>query len=141
MKIIIEESFGVVPLRHQKGDWQVFIILHKKGHHWSFPKGHPNQGEDPKQSAIRELQEETALSVEKILQEESLVESYSFYRDKCKVQKTVYYFPAIVSGEASLQEEEIQDGKWVSFDEAKKILTYSETRHICDKVQSFLTKK
>lgn len=135
MAIVYEESFGIVPLRHTDDEWTVFIILHKHGDHWGFPKGKADDGEHPLESAKRELEEETGLVVEKLLQEEPITEQYSFYRANRKVEKKVHYFPAIVSGALLLQPEEIRDGKWLTFDEAKKQLTFAEAKKLCRTIE------
>jgi len=138
MAIVNEESFGIIPLRHSGDEWSVLIILHKHGNHWGFPKGKPDEGEAPIESAIRELEEETGLKVERLLQEDPIVESYTFYRGKDKVYKIVSYFPGVVSGALLLQPEEIRDGKWVHIEEANEVLTFQEAKNICDKVQQSL---
>jgi bis(5'-nucleosidyl)-tetraphosphatase len=128
---IKEDSFGVIPLQQKGAYWQVLLILHKGGRHWAFPKGRGNPGESPLESAKRELQEETGLEVEKLLQEEPLVERYEFRRKKEVVTKTVQYFPALVKGEVRLQPEEIQDAKWVPLKEADAHLTFREAKEMC----------
>ena len=130
-----EESFGIIPLRHTGDEWTVFIILHKHGNHWGFPKGKGDHGEHPLESAKRELKEETGLTVEKLLQEEPISEEYTFYRHSKKVQKNVHYFPAIVSGALLLQPEEIRDGKWLPFQEAQEQLTFEEAKKVCRKIE------
>lgn len=140
IKTIKEESFGVIPLKHENGQWFVLLILHLGGRHWAFPKGRGNQGETPQESASRELLEETGLLVEKFLQEMPLTESYSFHRAQNEiVSKTVHYFPSIVKGELKLQEEEIRDAKWVPLKEAVKHLTFKEARWMCQELMNHLT--
>lgn len=135
METIREESFGIIPLRHFNTDWEIFIILHKQGNHWGFPKGKADRGEQPLESAKRELKEETGLKVENLLQEEPISEQYTFYRSGKKVLKQVHYFPAVVSGALFLQPEEIRDGKWLTFEEAYYQLTFNEAKQICLKIQ------
>ena len=55
-----EFSFGIVPLQCVNEQWQVLLVQHQAGH-WAFPKGHAEIGEEPKQTAERELLEETGL--------------------------------------------------------------------------------
>ena len=45
-----------------------------------------------------------------------------------KILKTVSYFPALVSGTPIFQEGEICEGRWLKFEMAMKILTFSEGR-------------
>lgn len=134
MNLLKEESFGIVPLKEENGIWYVFLILHKQGRHWGFPKGRGEQGEDPKTSAIRELKEETNLDIVRFIQETPFIENYLFRKRGKKTLKTVHYFPALVSGELYLQPEEIRDGKWVPLKEAHLHLTFKEARSICDHV-------
>ncbi len=116
--------------------WKVFLIQHKKGSYWSYPKGKPEDGEAPKESAVRELKEETNLSVEQFLELDPLVEQYSFMRDEMMIDKTVTYFLAIVSGALLLQPDEILDGRWVPLGEAEKLITFEESKRICKKLKN-----
>ncbi|HSX03642.1 MAG TPA: NUDIX domain-containing protein [Rhabdochlamydiaceae bacterium] len=134
MHIHKEESFGIVPLKEEQGIWMVFLILHKQGRHWGFPKGKRQGDEDAKTSAIRELKEETNLDIVRFLQETPFIESYLFRSKGKKILKTVHYFPAVVSGDLKLQEEEIRDGKWLPLKEAHQQLTFKEARSICDHI-------
>lgn len=129
--MIEEESFGIIPLRQTQSEWYVLLIRHQKGRHWAFPKGHGNPGETPLQSATRELKEETNLDIERLLQEHPLTEDYQFYLKKDIVHKKVSYFPAVVKGDLVLQEEEIQDAKWVLLEEAASHLSFKESQAMC----------
>lgn len=126
-----EESFGVVPLSKEQGKWRIFLILHIAGRHWGFPKGHSNPGESPLDAATRELREETGLSIVALVRKEPFVETYRFSRKGKPISKTVQYFAAEVEGEVALQPEEIRDGRWFSFKEALRILSFQEARAIC----------
>ena len=124
------ESFGIIPLRKIDGEWKVFLILHKEGHHWGFPKGRKNPGEDHFQAAQRELLEETGLRISKLLQTDPVVENYGFRHQGNPKQKRVYYFIAEVEGEIVLQPEEIREGKWFLLAEALEILSFAQARTI-----------
>ena len=130
-----ESSFGIVPLRQVEGEWNLLVILHKHGNHWGFPKGNAEPGEAPLESATRELLEETGLKVEKLLTIEPIIEHYSFNREGSRVNKTVQYFPAIVSGVFNLQPEEIRDGRWVTFSQACNLLTFDEAKALCTHIE------
>lgn len=124
------ESFGVVPFRQDAGVWQVLLILHKQGNHWGFPKGKANPGETPLQSASRELKEEVGLEISELLSPVPVMEQYQFRHKREKIFKIVQYFPSFVRGEIRLQEEEIRDAKWLSFNEALDRLSFKEARHV-----------
>jgi bis(5'-nucleosidyl)-tetraphosphatase len=138
MTVIEEESFGVVPLSEQKGEWKVFLILHKEGNHWGFPKGRKNPGETPIEAAAREVEEETGLKVVRFLKEIPFTETYKFRRRGTVISKSVHYFPALVSGEFIPQEEEIREGKWLSLKDAMNQLSFKEAKSVCKEVTNLL---
>jgi 8-oxo-dGTP pyrophosphatase MutT (NUDIX family) len=133
------ESFGIIPLAKVQGTWKVLLILHKEGSHWSFPKGRKNEvNETSIEAALRELKEETGLDVETLLQDTPLLEKYTFRRQGKIIQKTVHYYPAIVTGTLTLQEEEIRDACWLTLDEATAKLTFKEARTLCHHAMQLL---
>jgi bis(5'-nucleosidyl)-tetraphosphatase len=137
--MIEDQSFGIVPLIKQEKGWKVFLILHREGNHWGFPKGHKHGEETPLEAAIRELREETGLNFESLVHESPLTEEYQFRRKGEIITKRVVYFPALVSGDYKLQSEEIRDGAWFSFLEALQRLTFKEGRSICTELMKLLT--
>jgi bis(5'-nucleosidyl)-tetraphosphatase len=129
-----DESFGVIPLSNQTGRWEVFLIQHKRGRYWGFPKGHSEGKESPQEAALRELKEETNLDVVRWLQPKPLMEQYQFLIEGKRVFKRVFYFVAEVSGTVKLQEAEIQDGIWLPLAEALEKVTHSEGKAILSQI-------
>ena len=129
-----ETSYGIIPFSLQNGEWKVFLILHKEGNHWGFPKGHKKEGESSEQAASRELYEETGLRIEKFLLKESLSEQYVFLRSGERILKRVFYFPAVVNTAFLLQKEEILKGGWMPFSRAMETLTFPEGRALFKEV-------
>jgi bis(5'-nucleosidyl)-tetraphosphatase len=130
-------SFGIIPLQKQSSKWHVFVIKHTSGH-WAFPKGHKENIENPLQTAKRELFEETGLTVNKLLSDETLTSSYFFLKKNQRVEKTVTYFIAEVEGTISLDRKEVVEGKWLEFSKAINLLTYQESKNILNKVNHLL---
>lgn len=124
-----ETSYGILPFSKHEGGWKVLVILHTKGH-WAFPKGHPEAEETPLETAQREFLEETGLSVQTLLKENPLSEHYEFKQGGDTITKHVFYFPAVVSGELSLQAAEVVEGRWLTFEEAQRQLTFAESKHL-----------
>ena len=124
-----EHSFGIIPFSKQNGEWKVFLILHQKGH-WGFPKGRPSEGEKNERTAIREFQEETGLLIERFLSASPFSEHYRFEREGERVDKTVSYYPAIITGTQTLQVEEVKEGKWLTFSEAHQTITFPESQNL-----------
>lgn len=129
-----EIAYGIVPLTKKGGVWQVFLVKMHSGDHWGFPKGHPNEGESPKETALRELFEETGLKVKRFLVDTDLVEKYRFVRKGTPVSKSVTYYIAEVYGDIFLQFEELSSGKWVPLFEANSHITHAESRNVCQRV-------
>jgi bis(5'-nucleosidyl)-tetraphosphatase len=136
--MIDERSYGIVPLQKGRQGWNIFMVRHKSGH-WALPKGHLEPKETPLECAKRELYEETALSVRALLSEHTFVERYRFLRKQSLIHKQVEYFIAEVEGDIVLQVEEIQDGKWLSLDEAFYTATYPQMKELLKKIQTFLS--
>ncbi|MBS0625729.1 MAG: NUDIX domain-containing protein [Verrucomicrobia bacterium] len=133
-----DESFGVVPLSRARGYWEVFLIQHKHGRYWGFPKGHAEKDETREEAACRELKEETNLEVVRFLQKEPLMEQYQFSLEGRRISKKVYYFVAEVKGEIELQKQEIQDGVWIPFPQAYDKITHQEGKTILAQVAKIL---
>ncbi len=125
----IEKSCGAVVFREKDYKKQILLIRHVNGGHWAFPKGHVERNETEEETALREILEETGLSVQLDNRYRQVV-SYSPRKD---VMKDVVYFVALAPRDtnAVAQEGEISQIKWVdmhsaveyvSFDNDKKIL-------------------
>ncbi len=52
-------SCGVVVARNTDDGWKTVLL--RAFHHWDFPKGIREPGEDPMQAALREVLEETGI--------------------------------------------------------------------------------
>ncbi len=129
MEEIAETSYGVIPIHFEMNSPLVLIVKKSNGGFWSFPKGHPTpEDEDEKQTAKRELFEETKLEVIKFFDLGPFVENYQFPRDGQMVNKKVVLFSAQTTSEFKIDQDEIIDAKWVSFETLVAHLTYDEAK-------------
>lgn len=133
----IDKSFGIIPIRKQDGIWQTFVIQHKAGH-WGFPKGHADLGEEPKETAERELNEETNLKIKKYYPIEPLISKYKFTKGRQLVNKIVTYFVAEVKGDLHLCPVEIQDGEWLDLKDAADKINFKDIEPILARLKEFL---
>lgn len=131
--MIQERSCGAVVYRITATGVQILLQQHKNGGHWSFPKGHVEAGETDEQTALREISEETGLTVA-LNTEFRAVNTFS---PKEGVMKDVIYFAGLAEPDAALtaQEEEVTALGWFSPAPALQQLTYPTDREI---LQRFL---
>ena len=111
-------SCGVV-LARASDDGCVTLLL-RAYHHWDFPKGLMEEGEEPLQAALRELREETGIAKVDFEWGERCMETGPYSRGK-----TARYYLARTDEESVVMgpspdtgEPEHHEWRWVSFDEA-----------------------
>lgn len=144
MKTKTDISYGVIPVRRNKGgEWEVFVIHQFSGRvgnaYWTFPKGHVEGDENPKETATREVLEETGLRVESFLSDQLFTSEYTFVVRDTTIEKTAAYFVATVStNEAVLQVEEVQAARWVSLPDAEELLDFPASRTLLQEAGVFL---
>jgi len=146
METIKDYSYGVIPVSKNDGKWQVFILnqISYRGSnnvYWTFPKGHPEEGESPDETALRELYEEAGLTPTNLDTSCTFDQEYTFLHEGKKINKKVSYFLGYI-GETdkqfTLQPEEVKDGKWCTFEEAKKCLSHDIAKRMLDEVERYL---
>ncbi|SNZ13275.1 NUDIX hydrolase [Hydrogenobacter hydrogenophilus] len=109
---------------------QVLLIKSPSGV-WTFPKGMVEEGEDPKDTAIREVQEETAVKGE-VLQKIGEIEYFYTKNGKRVKKKVVYFLMKYKEGEPKASWE-VQDARFFPIEEAQKLLKYKGDKEIFKK--------
>ncbi|MBI3211557.1 MAG: NUDIX domain-containing protein [Simkania negevensis] len=138
--MIQERCFGIIPLTFRDNLWEVFIMQHFNGGHWSFPKGHAMKGESPKETAARELLEETGMVVLRFLDFPYLTDRYLFHKEKLLHDKTVRYYLAEVNPSHLPASKEMIQGKWLLLKELPSYASYKETKILFEKLVTMLSK-
>jgi 8-oxo-dGTP diphosphatase len=114
---------GVVVFRPGR---EVLLVHRPKYDDWSFPKGKLDRAEHPTAAAVREVAEETGIHAR--LGPPLPTQRYPVGRR----MKTVYYWTGRVVGDDDVSgyrpNHEIDQVRWVSFDEAPALLTYDRDR-------------
>ena len=111
-------SCGVVVARKTDAGWVTLML--RAFHHWDFPKGIRERGEEPMQAAIREVDEETGVSELSFDWGDRYFETGPYSRGKI-----ARYFIATTTQEKVVMgispetgEPEHHEWRWVTFDEA-----------------------
>lgn len=137
---LTDEAFGVIPIL-RRGTSVLFLVIQHNAGHWAFPKGHAEQGEDDVAAALRELFEETGIRNVTLDRSRIFVEQYTkSTRGTARVvRKTVRYFLGTVGDPTvRLQPEEIRDHRWATIDEARKLITYAQSRRLLEEAAQAL---
>jgi 8-oxo-dGTP pyrophosphatase MutT (NUDIX family) len=103
---------------------------------WCIPKGHPENEEDLRQAAIREIGEETGILGE-ILADIGQIK-YDFSAGRKKITKTVHHFLLIQTGGHLTVENDPQREasavEWVSINEAQDRLTHENEKRMAQEM-------
>ena len=136
--MIYEKSCGAIVYRRYHGNIEILLIKHINSGHWSFPKGHMEQGETEPQTAVREIKEETNIDV---LIDTSFRETVSYSPKKDTLKTVVYFLAKARNSEYVPQKEEISEIRWVAVDHANNILTYENDKTIVSKAKSAIKER
>ena len=125
---------------------QYDVCLVRRGRHqrqaWCLPKGHLEAGEDAAAAARREVQEETGWSGE-ILQLLTSI-SYQFTAPGGGlIAKTVSFFLMRATAETGgpRDTQEVEEARWMTFDEAIRMATYENERRVLREAQQVLQQR
>lgn len=128
-------SCGAVIYRRNQGRVLYLLLKHVNGNHWSLAKGHTEPGESEVQTALREIDEETGLSVKlRPGFRQAIV-----YCPSAGVEKTVVFFLAKASKKKlKLQKSEIGNSAWLELDDALKLISHKDTGEVLRQAEAFL---
>ncbi|MBO5110680.1 MAG: NUDIX domain-containing protein [Clostridia bacterium] len=132
-----EKSCGAVILHRSGNSMKVLLIKNRSGN-WSFPKGHVEKGETEYETALREVKEETSLSV--VLEDGFREEST--YRIGRNTEKLVVYFLAFSETlHVKIQYQEISAYNWVDVKNAAEAISFDNDRRILQNALEFIAQR
>ena len=120
---------GVVIRRGERGPE---VVLAGREGMWVLPKGTPDADERIEETATREVREETGLDV-RIVRPIGQIE-YWFALPRKRVHKIVHFFlMEALGGDTSRHDHEYDEVRWVSVDEARRMLTFDTYREMLER--------
>lgn len=129
-----EKSCGVIAYSMQDSEPKILIICHRYGNHWAFPKGHVEKDETEEQTAVREVLEETGVSV---CIEQGYRETASYSPAKGVSKIVVFFVGHIIGGALHAQPEEVRSVELLPYDKAYARLTYDTDKLLLTKAKPF----
>ena len=108
----------------RRGD-RIAVVHRPKYDDWTLPKGKLDPGEGFEQAALREVEEETGLRCELGPELDS-----TSYRDGKGRTKLVRYWEMTPVGGEFAPTDEVDELRWVTPDEARRLLSYDRDREL-----------
>lgn len=124
---------GAVVWRKAATGIEVAVVHRPRYDDWSFAKGKLDPGESFEVAAVRELAEETGLDV--VLGAELPASTYIDHRGRSKL---VRWWLAEVAGGRFVANDEVDELRWCSPDEAAGLLTYGLDRQLLGAVMAIV---
>ena len=119
---VVRAAGGVI-WRSRRSGPEILLIHRPKYDDWSLPKGKNEPDEDDLACALREVEEETGLRCEVGAELTSV--SYTDHQGRPKTVRYWLMQPAAGNAEA---DNEVDEVRWLSLDEARRTLTYEHDR-------------
>jgi 8-oxo-dGTP pyrophosphatase MutT (NUDIX family) len=118
-------SAGGVVWRRVADQIEVLLCGRQAERLWALPKGTPEPGETIEQAALREVREETGVTVETDGVVGDIKYWFSRPQEGVRYSKTVHHFlMRPTGGDTGLHDHEFDEVRWVPVGEALKLMSY-----------------
>jgi len=129
-----EKSCGAVMYTMCEGVRKFILITNISGH-IGFPKGHVEAGENEKDTALREIYEETGIHTTLI---DGFRENYNYLINGFIRKKAVYFLAAFDEKDIEMNIREISEYRLLTFEEAHSTLNFRHDKEILEKANAFI---
>lgn len=127
---------GAIMMRPGVNEPEILLLFRGRHDDWSFPKGHCEAGESFEETAVREIQEETGLSI-KILRQLPSME----YKDgkSQNVMAAMYLGTPLDKNQKEKPEHEWDRVEWIPLSKIETTLSYPNLKEYFRQVTSYLS--
>jgi bis(5'-nucleosidyl)-tetraphosphatase len=132
-----EQSIGaVIAYRAPHSFHKQFVLLKSPRGDWNFVKGHKESQETDHNTLRREIFEETGITSLNILNYLGKIR-YMIMKEEFQVQKEVKFYYATTDNSQVVLSDEHVDYVWVYYHQAKKLLTFNQSKSILEKIVKY----
>jgi 8-oxo-dGTP pyrophosphatase MutT (NUDIX family) len=112
------------------------LLINPRPARWQLPKGHVEPGEEPPQTALREVREETGVGARIVAPLSAIRYTYAA-GPRLRIEKRVdYYLMSYVDGsELDADRREVLQARWVPWDEALALLSFANERAVAEEAR------
>ena len=130
-----EKSCGAVIFRADEHNRRFYLILTSTKGHVTLCKGHVEKKETEHETAVREIMEETGLTVEFL---DGFREVITYSPNPHCTKDVVFFLARAAEGRIICQPEEVSDARFLPFGAAMERLTHQSDRDTLQKAHAFL---
>lgn len=134
-------SAGGVAFRWKDSKPEIAIVCVKPKLRWQLPKGIVDPGESPEVTALREVREEAGVETDRL----ALIETIEYWYRSIQNGKPIryhkfvhFYLLQYRAGDVSDHDHEVEEARWVPFDEALELLEFKSERDVAEKARGLI---
>ena len=122
------------------------LVINQNGNSWSLPKGHVEAGETLRQTAVREIAEETGITQLEFLSELGSYERFKMDKDgsddSSELKRMTFFLFRTSQTRIQSDDPAHAEGRWVPRDQVAALLTHPKDREfflsILDRINTYL---
>lgn len=129
------KACGAVVYRKRFGRVRFLLIHQIDGSFWGFPKGHVVKGESERETAFREVLEETGLRVRF---KRGFCERIHYLTQSSRKKEVVFFLSQVQGQTVRIGESEVDDYRWVTYRQALDLLPFENLRLLLEKAHNYI---